>query len=204
MDGVDVVQPLLDAGAIDIAISALTAYHMLGNPMQASCCALTYGALNMLEVLLKSVQAKPIADKLRASGQASFRYLLDHPRFNIKAICLETGVQAAKAAALVWGRDDDGGGLAFRQEDIDKVMRMADHRGYFASIYAMRADHGHAILALCVSDVNKQLLLNSEGFIPILVDSLFLDLEHPRRDDSPGAGRKTDFDVVAPPVQRVS
>ena len=157
----DVVQPLLDAGAIDIAISALTAYHMLGNPMQASCCALTYGALNMLEVLLKSVQAKPIADKLRASGQASFRYLLDHPRFNIKAICLETGVQAAKAAALVWGRDDDGGGLAFRQEDIDKVMQMADHRGYFASIYAMRADHGHAILALCVSDINKHVMASS-------------------------------------------
>ena len=204
MDGVDVVQPLLDAGAIDIAISALTAYHMLGNPMQASCCALTYGALNMLEVLLKSVHAKPVADKLRASGQASFRYLLDHPRFNFKAICLETGVQAAKAAALVWGRDDDGGGLAFRQEEIDKVMQLVDHRGYFASIFGMRADHGHPILALCVSDINKQLLLNSEGFVPLLVDSLLLDLEHPRRDDSPIVAAKTDFEAVAPPVQRVS
>ena len=84
------------------------------------------------------------------------------------------------------------------------MMQMVDHRGYFASIFGMRADHGHPILALCVSDINKQLLLNSEGFIPILVDSLLLDPEHPRRDDSPGAGRKTDFDAVAPPVQRVS
>ena len=79
MDGVDVVQPLLDAGAIDIAISALTAYHMLGNPMQASCCALTYGALNMLEVLLKSVQAKPIADKLRGRALESGERSPDAP-----------------------------------------------------------------------------------------------------------------------------
>eukprot|EP01050_Picozoa_sp_SAG11_P016558 SAG11_NODE_2274_length_3591_cov_3.168671_3_plen_456_part_00 len=204
MDGVDVVQPLLDAGAIDIAISSLTAYHMLGNPMQASCCALTYGALNMLEVLLKSVQAKPIVDKLRASGQASFRYLLDHPRVNIKTTCLETGVQATKAAALVWGRDDDGGGLVFKQEEIDKVLQMADHRGYYASFYAMREDHGTALLSLTVSDINKQLLLSNVDFIPILVDSLLLDSEHPRRDDSPTFGRRTDFDAVAPPVQRVS
>jgi hypothetical protein len=205
MDGVDVVQPLLDAAAIDIAISSLTAYHMLRNPMQASCCALTYGALNMLEVLLKSARAKPIVDKLRASGHASFRYLLDHPRVNIKTICLETGVQATKAAALVWGRDDDaGGGLVFKQEEIDKVLQMADHRGSFASFYAMREDHGVPLLSLCVSDVNKQLLLASEvGFIPILVDSLLLDPEHPRRDDSPTMGRRTDFDAVAPLVQRV-
>lgn len=205
MDGVDVVQPLLDVGAIDIAISSLTAYHMLGNPMQASCCALTYGALNMLEVLLKSVQAKPVMEKLRASGQASFRYMLDHPRINIKTTCLETGVQATKAAALVWGREDDSGGLVFKQEDIDKILQMSEHRGPYASIYAMREDHGVPLLSLCVSDENKQLLLASEvGFIEILVDSLLLDLEHPRRDDSPTLGRKTDFDAVAPVVQRVS
>jgi hypothetical protein len=37
--------------------------------------------------------------------------------------------------------------------------------------------------------------LNVEGFIPMMVDSLLLDLEHPRR-------AQPDFDVVAPPVQQ--
>ena len=91
-----------------------------------------------------------------------------------------------------------------KQEEVDKIVLAADHRGTFAECWAMREDHGHAILALCVSDLNKQLLLNSEGFIPLLVDSMFLDLEHPRRDDSPLVTAKTDFDAVAPPVQRVS
>ena len=202
--GVDVVQPMLDAGGIDHAISTVTAYHMLGNPEQASICSLTYGALFILDVLLGSAQAKLVAEKIKSAGVESFRYLLDHPRSNLDDIGLETGFQATKIAALVWGRDDDGVKFRFKQEEVDKIVLAADHRGTFAECWAMREDHGHAILALCVSDLNKQLLLNSEGFIPLLVDSMFLDLEHPRRDDSPLVTAKTDFDAVAPPVQRVS
>ena len=103
----------------------------------------------------------------------------------------------------VWGRDDDGGGLIFKQADIDKIVLVAGHRGPLAAVWPMTAAYGQSILNLCVSDLNKQLLLNAEGFIPLLVDSLLLDLEHPRIDNTTMNG-KTDWEAAAPPVQRVS
>ncbi len=61
----------------------------------------------------------------------------------------------------------------------------------------MKEDYAQSILSLCVSDQHKLLLLKCKEFVPLLLDSLLLDLEHPRR-------AQPDFDAVAPPVQRVS
>eukprot|EP01045_Picozoa_sp_COSAG04_P016866 COSAG04_NODE_1445_length_6714_cov_1.982162_6_plen_541_part_00 len=201
---VHVVQPMLDAGAVDIAISTLTAYQMLGNPDEASVCAVAYGALAALEMLnLGSPQAQPIVDKLHSAGVDSFRYLLDHPLVFAAAFGLETGSQATKISALVWGRDDDGlAGLTFKQHDMDKIVSLIDHRGPLAGFAPMREDHGQAILSLCISDINKELLLKAEGLIPLLVDSLLLDPEHPRMENVTLFGR-TDWETVKGPVQRV-
>ena len=51
-------------------------------------------------------------------------------------------------------------------------------------------------IACDYSDLNKELLLSVDDFIPLLVDSLLLDPDHPRR-------AAPDFDAVAPLVQRV-
>lgn len=100
----EVIQPLLDAGALDIAITALNAYQMLGKPEQASVCAITWGVLATLEDLLRSEQARPIVTKkLRSAGVESFRYILDHPLVNFAELGLETGPQATYIAALVRG-----------------------------------------------------------------------------------------------------
>ena len=105
-------------------------------------------------------------------------------------------------APQVWGRDDDGGGLAFQQQDIDKIVHVADHRGAMAALYTMKSDYGQAILSLCVSDRNKALLLTCEVFIPLLVDSLLLDPAHPRINDTTLQG-KSDWEGAKAPVQRV-
>ena len=203
----EVVQPMLDAGAVDIAISTLTAYQMLGNPDEASVCAVAYGALAALEMLnLGSPQAQPIVDKLHSAGVDQFRYLLDNPLVFAAAFGLETGSQATKIAALVWGRDDGGlakpVGLTFKQHDMDKIVSLIDHRGPLAGFAPMREDHGQAILSLCVSDINKELLLKAEGLISLLVDSLLLDPEHPRMENVTLFGR-TDWEAAKGPVQRV-
>ena len=104
----------------------------------------------------------------------------------------------------VWGRDeDDTSVLSFKQPDIDQIVEVKRHRGHYATISPMKQHHGLSILSLCVSDNNKQLLLNSEGFIPLLVDSLLLDPEHPRRDNATLMGT-TDWETAKGPVQRVS
>ena len=102
----------------------------------------------------------------------------------------------------VWGRDDGGGGLAFKQQDIEKIVEVAGHRGVVASLFPMLPTHGQAILSLCVSDINKELLLNAEGFIPLLVDSLLLDPQHPRQENAAMQGT-TDWEAAKGPVQRV-
>ena len=127
---------------------------------------------------------------------------MQHPLVMMADMGLETGSRATRIAAVVWGRDDDGGGLAFKQEDIDKVVQVADHRDReLVAIFPMTAAHGTAIRSLAVSDLNKELLLSSEGLIPLLIDSLLLDQDHPRRDN-PAALGKTDWEGAKGPVQR--
>lgn len=113
-------------------------------------------------------------DKLRSAGVDCFRYCLDHPLVLFKEFGSETGVTATKIAALVWGRDDalaeGGGGLTFKQQDVNVVVQMAGHRGTFAEFWPMKPDHGLPILNLCVSDEQKDLLLASEGFVSLLVE----------------------------------
>jgi hypothetical protein len=201
--GIEVIQPVLDAGAIDIAISTLTAYQMLGKPEAASVAGVQWGALYNLEILLSSPLAQPVVAKLRSAGVDSFRYILDTPLLLIPSIGWETSANATKIAAQVWGRDDDHGGLAFKQQDFEKILEAADHRGPAAAANPMTEYFGQAILSLCVSDLNKELLLGVTGFIPLLVDSLLLDPEHPRMTNAAMQGT-TDWEAAKGPVQRVS
>ena len=100
--GIDVIQPLLDVGALDSAISAVNAYAMLGKPEEGNVCGMQWGVVNVLEILLKSAHAAPIvARKLRSAGVDSFRYLIDHPLINLPSIGFETGSQATRIAAMV-------------------------------------------------------------------------------------------------------
>jgi hypothetical protein len=195
-EGIDVVQALEDAGAADLAISTLGAYQMIDKPQEISVCAFWWGALFTLERLLSSPQAKPIADRLRRSGVESVRYLLDHPLVQLGDMGFDTGPTATRIAALVWGRDDDAGGLRFNQEDIDKVVRVTGHRNpALVGFFPLTPGFAKATLNLSVSDLNKEMLLACSDFLPTMVDSLLLDPEHPRRT-------QPDFDAVAPQVQQ--
>ncbi len=202
--GVDMIQPLLDAGMVDISISSLVAYQMMNNPSQASVNAMCWGGLMFLETLFTTGspgQSEPIVAKLRSAGVDCFRYVLDHPLWNFVSFLMGTPNSATNIAAQVWGRDDDGGGLSFKQQDIEKIVDKASHRGDVASLFPMLPTHGQALLSLCVSDTNKELLLTTEGLIPLLVDSLLLDPEHPRKSNAAMLGT-TDWDGAKGPVQR--
>jgi len=90
----------------------------------------------------------------------------------------------------------------FKQRDIDTLIQVADHRGPVAALHPMTAAHGQPILNLSVSDRNKEMLLACSGFIPLLVDSLLLDPEHPRMENVALTGA-TDWESAKAPVQRV-
>jgi hypothetical protein len=154
MAGVDVISGhsgLLDSGSIDTAITTLNAYAMLGEEEQGDVCAVQWGALFTLEIVIGSPQAGPIIAKLRSAGISSFRYVLDHPLAMAADFGVETSVHAVRIAALVWGRDDDGGGLAFKQQDIDRCVEVSSHRGSVATYFPLTESTGQPIRELCVS-----------------------------------------------------
>jgi hypothetical protein len=150
----------------------------MDRPSDCNINSLQWGSLWLLEVLLSSPEAaQQIVSKLRGAGSDAFRYLLDHPLSMLGDLGYETGSQATRIAALVWGRDEDGGGLVFKQQDIDTIVKAA--RGFF---WPMTAQSGEVILNLCVSDKNKELLLDAEDFVQLLLDSLLMhepQREHP-------------------------
>ena len=86
---------------------------------------------------------------------------------------------------------------------LSQVQR-ADQRGTDAEMHRMvlgpmTDTFAVALLNLCISDINKQLLLNNEQFLPLLRDLSLLDPAHPARELL-----QADFDDIAPAVQRVS
>ena len=60
--------------------------------------------------------------------------MLDHPLVCFRGIMMETGVQATRIAAVVWGRDDDAGGLEFKQPDIDRLVSSDVRSSAFALV----------------------------------------------------------------------
>ena len=100
--GIDVIQPLLDAGTVDLAISSLHAYMMMSDPSDGNVNSLQWGGLWFFDVLLSSPQAaQPIIAKLRSAGVDAFRYVLDHPLVMMGDLCYETGPIATRIAAIV-------------------------------------------------------------------------------------------------------
>lgn len=98
--GAEIMQPLLDAGVVDIIISTLTAYQLLG-PEQSSVVAVQYGALELLKTLLRFPEhSKSIIAKLQTAGYDSFRFILDNPLV-VFPVLLESGATATRIAAAV-------------------------------------------------------------------------------------------------------
>jgi hypothetical protein len=203
--GIDVMQPLLDAGAIDIALSTLTAYQRdVGDPQEVSVVAVVWGTLFLLETLAfrgSAADAAIIVAKLRAESQGAFMYLLDHPLAFLKDFGFDTGTIGTRIAATVWGREEEAAAgddaFRFKQRDIDSILLVAAKEGMVASTFPMDRVCCGAILSLCVSDANKAMLLASENdVITVLLDNLLLDPEHPRRTDP-----QTDFEGIKELVQ---
>eukprot|EP01052_Picozoa_sp_SAG31_P042453 SAG31_NODE_6743_length_1903_cov_1.521064_3_plen_291_part_01 len=197
----DVVRPLLDAGTIDLVLATLTAYQVL-RPSEISVTAICWGTLFLLETLVfrsKPVDAERIAEKLRTEARGSFRHLLDNPLCFFGDFGFESGVIATRIAASIWGRDEQhSGAFVFKQDDINKILRLATNDGAGFAWYPMDDVIPQAVLSLCVSDANKDLLLASDTDVTsVLVEGLLLSPDHPRKTDG-----RSDFERYKGEVQR--
>ena len=89
---------------------------------------------------------------------------------------MTTGGYAARVCCSVFGRDEGGSEFTFTPQHVEllteswsQTVRAVGWR----SITKPTADSIFAV-ELCVSDVNKPLLVDNRDFIPYLVDALLL------------------------------
>eukprot|EP01046_Picozoa_sp_COSAG06_P019444 COSAG06_NODE_1387_length_9616_cov_4.512136_2_plen_428_part_00 len=184
--GVDIVRPMLECGYIDMLVGNMQAYtQMADSPNDTSVVAIWYGIFYFLSAIdLRDTTAEPIKDKLRAEP-AAMRFALDHDQYCFGSFKMQTSTHGTMVAANVFGRDEDGG-FSFAQREIDSVIytcgEILQMKEGWGGTWSLGSNVGQSIVSLAVSDHNKAMLLQNDGFIPLILDGLLLDPEHPRKD----------------------
>ena len=181
--GADLTGELLSCGFIDEAVAMLSAVEQLG--ADNVCGDVVFFSLWFLK-LLDGEALPQIEDKLRAAKPA-LRYLCDSPISSIAEFGWTSGAFTVFIAANLFGKDE-GNTFGFVQKDIDGVVDSA-------SPYQVRATRTSSeMFSLDIhltgrwvygSDVAKKLLLMNPVFVPLLIDGIMLDVDHPRKDTVP-------------------
>ena len=87
--------------------------------------------------------------------------------------------------ATVFGKDESSGGFEFDQQMVDHIVEL--HRDILTGTLVFTSPvlpmhFLQPLLHLCISDVNKAMLVQCPALIPAVLDALFLDPEHVRKD----------------------
>jgi hypothetical protein len=113
--------------------------------------------------------------KIRGAARA-LAFCLSHSLDFAQEIGSTTGGLAARVCCSVFGRDEGGSEFTFTPQHIEVLTeswsQIVRAVGYRANTKPT-ADSIFAV-ELCVSDVNKPLLVDNRDFIPYLVDALLL------------------------------
>ena len=114
---------------------------------------------------------------------SALKFTLAHPLHHIDHIGLDTVSMCTMLCAVVFGKDEEGD-FHFSQTNINSVVAVLKDclSGALVAFFADLPGHWFLpMLHLCISDVNKFMLVRSAELKPLLLAALFLDPEHPRR-----------------------
>ena len=199
--GEDLTGELLACGFIDQFVAMLNAVEELG--ASNVCGDVIFFGLWFLK-LLDGEALPQIEEKLRAAKPA-LRYLCDSPITSVAEIGWTCGVFSVFIAANLFGRDE-GNTFGFVQKDIDGVVEFEFEMlraSTWGKIWQLVLNQCKGLLSLCISDSAKKMLLEHAGFIPLLIDGLLLDDEHPRKDTAEAIKERVQHDY-AECIQQIS
>ena len=136
---------------------------------------------------LAAPEARPI--KQIFDGMDSvLRFVLDHPLDQLKPFGMTTSSFCAILCATVFGKGEDSrdkGGFEFSQDLVNEVVMTHGSWlsgplvGFFPTL---PAHFLCALVNLCISDLNKPMLVKCPDLIATLVSGLIVDPEHQRKD----------------------
>ena len=145
------------------------------------------GLYGLISLNLTAPEAEPIVELLRGIPSA-LRFALDHPLHHVKVCGVTSATLCAIVTALVFGKEEDSG-FRFSQEMIDDTVVIFKDMlsgGLVPFFPELQPYWFRPIVHLCVSDTNKAMLVQSgsSGLIALLLDALFLEADHVRKDAS--------------------
>jgi hypothetical protein len=101
--------------------------------------------------------------------------------------------------ALVFGKEEDGGGFDFSQDSIDTTVNyvLQAFSGALAPFNPLLPPHFFRIwVPLTISDKNKHLLMQSPDLTKMLIEGLLLDPEHIRQSQDPAIKAQIQCDAA--------
>ncbi len=176
-------QLLLDKGFVDVAISVLKAYELRGanKVPEATPCGIWCMVQMVAALDLTAPEAKPVVRLLEGIPSA-LRFMLDHPLDHVKGLAMSTNGACPAVCAMAFGKEE-GGHFAFDQAMIDGVIH--DKLTYFSGAKSgflpqLPPFFLRPLVHLCVSDVNKRLLVQSSDLVRLLTEGLLVAPQHER------------------------
>jgi hypothetical protein len=187
-DSVNKMKLMLDCGFIDAVFSLMREFE-LGGPDRvgetnslAFCCGLS----GIISLDLGSAEAAPIIQLLQGS-RSSLHFIIDHPLYCIEAMGVVSSSYLAQICAAAFGREEDGG-FVFSAAMVNDIVTILLE--LFSGVQGLGFNPvlaAHFLFAfeeLCVSDLNKPLLLQSNSLLALLSETLLVDPEHMRQEQT--------------------
>ncbi len=175
---------LLDKGFVDVAIAVLKAYELRGaiKVPEATPCGI-WCMVQMIAVLdLTAPEAKPVV-RLLEDIPSALRFMLDHPLDHVKGLAMSTNGACPTVCAMAFGKEE-GGHFTFDQAMIDGVIhdKLINFSGVKSGFLEQLPPFFlRPLVHLCVSDVNKRLLVQSPDLVTLLTEGLLLNPQHERQ-----------------------
>ena len=170
-------RPDLDAcvrsGLFDFCLDSIVAFAAAGvEGLQDT----DHSMLLMSLVYMPRIAGQPGCEAKIRSAASALTFCLSHSLEYMQELGMTTGGYAARVCCSVFGRDEGGSEFTFTPQHIEVLT---ESWSQFVRAVGWRANSkptADSIFAveLCVSDVNKPLLIDNRDFIPYLVDALLL------------------------------
>jgi hypothetical protein len=168
------------SGLLDICaemVQAFASAGMTGIQDTNRCCLVA-----ILGFLAKNGSQDPCCEAKIRGLAAALAFCLENSLDHIQELGYTTGSMAARVCCSVFGRDEGGSEFTFTAQHIETLTE--DWSQIIRAIGYKRNSKPTAdnifTAQLCLSDLNKPLLLANSRFLPFVVDALLLDPDHPR------------------------
>jgi hypothetical protein len=200
--GINLLSAVIESGVADAVVSGLRAFELHGATWQirpgrgdeANPTCVSHMLCIMQSFDLQAPETEPVVALLRSIPSA-LRFALENNLDHLKHVGFSSAAFASTICAMVYGKDE-GGAFMFSQGMIDMIVAWMQDvlSGSVSSLVALSPSWLTPVVYLCISDVNKALLIQCAGLMPLLLEALWREADSVRKgiDEQIKASIQTD------------